>query len=87
MTAQCHVGYPVVKRKRIVAVVPAKKPSVYIVDPPISFSSYPLQEAEKMTCILDFFIRHPKALKSFLIALEVSIATLSLPTWRRSNAQ
>lgn len=32
-----------------------------------------------MICALDFFSRHPKALKSLLIALELCVAASSFP--------
>lgn len=40
---------------------------------------------EKMSCAFNSFSRHPKALKSLLIALDSRVVASSLPAWQSSK--
>jgi len=61
-------------------VASAMKPTAYRQDPSVSFSILTESREEKMTCALGTFIRQPKALKSFLMALELHVGASSFPT-------
>ena len=83
--AWCHVGHPIIKTSKTVAVTPAMEPYINRLSLSVTSNEAARNWKESGKNNLCSLTNLPKALKSLLIALGISVVASSPLTWKSSN--